>query len=264
MIRLRWVAVLVLLSVWITGGIVVAQSIPPGLIAPVREFEVVARYPHDITAFTEGLLVYDGSLYEGTGLNGRSQLRLVDLDTGKVLRAQDLPAAEFGEGITILDGRIFQLTWQSKIAHVYDLATFDQTGSFSFEGEGWGLTTDGASLIMSNGSDQIVYRDPKTFAVTRAISVRDGDNPIFELNELEYIDGVLWANVWKTSLIARIDPETGNIIDWLDMSALDTEVRTSNPHVDVLNGIALNPESGNVLITGKFWPTLFEIRLRES
>lgn len=255
----RFFLLLVLLAG--TGGWAAAQSPAASLVAPVRDFEVVARYPHDVTAFTEGLIVYDGYLYEGTGLEGRSELRRVELDTGRVLESRNLGSDEFGEGVTILDDKIYQLTWKSNIAHVYDLATLDEIVTFAYEGEGWGLTTDGTSLIMSNGSDRLVFRDPESFEITQSISVRDGNEPIFQLNELEFIDGVIWANVWLTNLIARIDPKTGDVIDWLDLSALDVEVRAENSNADVLNGIAWRPESNTVLVTGKFWPTLFEIRL---
>ncbi len=234
------------------------------LVAPFRHFEVVARHPHDMDAFTEGLIWYDGRLYEGTGIAGRSQLRLVDLETGAVLQSRKLSPDEFGEGVTILDDVIYQLTWRSNIAYAYDLDSFDEIGTFAFDGEGWGLTTDGTSLIMSNGSDQIVYRDPETFEITRTISVRDGDDPIFQLNELEYIDGVIWANVWHTNLIARIDPETGSVLDWLDLSSLAAEMAASAADGNVLNGIAWNPESETVLVTGKYWPVLFEIQLTGS
>ncbi len=261
--RFRALLVFVLSLVCI-AGVAQANAQPPTItpIAPVREFSVVARYPHDVTAFTEGLQYVDGQLYEGTGLEQRSQLRLVDLSTGNALEELTLSdPSEFGEGITVLGDKIYQLTWQSHIAYVYDRETWEQVGSFTYEGEGWGLTTDGTSLIMSNGSDQIVYRDPATFEITRTISVADGDKSIENLNELEYIDGVIWANVWRTNLIARIDAETGRVIDWLDLSALDAEVTAMNPKVDVLNGIAWNQETGTVLVTGKFWPTLFEIEI---
>lgn len=243
----------------IAGAVAQSPAITP--VAPVRAFDVVARYPHDVTAFTEGLIYLDGKLYEGTGYEGHSNLRLVDLKTGEVLESHDLAGDEFGEGITILGDKIYQLTWQSQIAHVYELSSLDEIGTFTYQGQGWGLTTDGTSLVMSNGSDQIVYRDPATFDVTRTIQVQDGNDPIFNLNELEYIDGVIWANVWRTNLIARIDPETGSIIDWLDLSALDAEVTAAAPNIDVLNGIAWNPETGTIFVTGKYWPTLFEIEL---
>ena len=262
MVRPRGIVALLAVFVAIAAGsAAVAQSTPLALTAPVRTFEVVARYPHDVSAFTEGLIYFDGQLYEGTGLTGRSGLRQVDLTSGTVLKTDDLASDEFGEGITILWNRIYQLTWKAGIAYVYDLATFEEIGTFSYDGQGWGLTTDGDSLIMSNGSDQIVYRDPATFEITRTISVRDGDTAIFQLNELEWVDGVIWANVWKTNSIVRIDAETGQVIDWLDLSSLDAEVRASIPGVDVLNGIAWNPDTNTALVTGKFWPTLFEIRI---
>ena len=238
------------------------QSITP--VAPVRSFEVVAEYPHDAAAFTQGLILVDGQLYEGTGLNGASELRLVDLQTGEVLERHRLGSEYFGEGITVLGDKIYQITWQTETAFVYDRETFEQIGTFSYDTEGWGLTHDGTSLIMSDGSDQIFFRDPATFEVTRQISVRDGENPIANINELEYIDGVLWANVWRTNLIARIDPETGAVIDWLDLSALQAQVLADGGRIDVLNGIAWNPETGTVLVTGKFWPTLFEIKLTDE
>jgi len=258
-LRSALIAILVLVAA--AAPMAAAQTPAFATIAPVRSYEIVARYPHDVTAFTEGLIYLDGKLYEGTGLNGQSQLRLVDLQTGAVLESRNLSSDQFGEGITILGGLIYQLTWKSNIAYVYDLESFDQVASFAYTGEGWGLTTDGTSLIMSNGSDQIVFRDPETFETTRTISVRDGQNPILQLNELEYIDGVIWANVWKTGLIARIDTETGEVVDWLDLSALDAEVRAVAPDADVLNGIAWVADTGTVLVTGKNWPTLFEIRL---
>lgn len=243
----------------VAGVMAQAPVIVP--VAPVRDFTVVARHPHDTSSFTEGLIYLDGQLYEGTGMEGHSQLLRVDLESGEVLQSHDLSPGEFGEGIAILDGKIYQLTWKNQLAHVFDLATFAEIGMRAYEGEGWGLTTDGTSLIMSNGSDQIVYRDPGTFDITKTISVRDGENAIANLNELEYVDGVIWANVWLTNMIARIDAETGQVIDWLDLTSLDAEVTASNPAVDVLNGIAWNPETETALVTGKYWPTVFEIAL---
>jgi glutamine cyclotransferase len=252
------------LSLFCLTGVagVAAQATPFIPVAPIRQYTVVARYPHDIAAFTEGLVYIDGQLYEGTGLEQQSELRLVDLATGNLLKSHALSdGAEFGEGIAVLGDKIYQLTWQSQIAHIYDRETFEEIGTFTYEGQGWGLTTDGTSLIMSNGTDQIIYRDPETFEVTRSVSVSDGEQSIFDLNELEYIDGAIWANVWRTNLVARVDAETGKVTGWLDLSALDAEVTATNPEVDVLNGIAWNPDTGNLLVTGKFWPTLFEIQL---
>lgn len=253
-----------MLSLVCIGGVasVAAQATPFTPAAPIRDYSVVERYPHDTSAFTEGLVYIDGQLYEGTGLEQRSELKLVDLATGNTLKSLLLiDPTEFGEGIAVLGDKIYQLTWQSQIAHVYDRQTFEQIGTFTYEGQGWGLTTDGVSLIMSNGTDQIVYRDPETFEVIRSITVTDGASTIWDLNELEYIDGSIWANVWRTNLIARIDAETGSVIEWLDLSALDAEVTATHSDVDVLNGIAWNPDTGNLLVTGKFWPTLFEIKV---
>jgi glutamine cyclotransferase len=252
-----------LLGFLLISGVMVTGAQAPVItpVAPVRDFTVVTRYPHDVTAFTEGLIYIDGELFEGTGYEGHSQLILVDLETGEALETHDLSPDEFGEGITILRDKIYQLTYKTEIAYVYDRDSWEQTGTFGYEGEGWGLTTDGTSLIMSNGSDEIVYRDPETFEITQTISVKDGENPIANLNELEYIDGVIWANVWRTNFIARIDPKTGTVIDWLDLSDLDAEVTATHPGVDVLNGIAYIPETDTVLVTGKYWPTLFEIQL---
>ena len=240
---------------------VAAQTPSFAPVAPVRSFEVVAEYPHDPDAFTQGLTLVDGQLFEGTGMNGASELRLVDLQTGEVLQRRALDEKHFGEGITVLGDKIYQITWQTGTAFVYDRATFEQIGAFTYETQGWGLTHDGASLIMSDGSNQLYVRDPETFEVTKQIAVYDGETPVANLNELEYIDGVIWANVWRTNFIARIDPETGQVIDWLDLTALTERALASGRRIDVLNGIAWNPETGTVYVTGKLWPTLFEIRL---
>lgn len=247
-----------------TVSTVAAQVTTDTLVAPMRSFEVVAEYPHDPSAFTEGLILVDGQLYEGTGLNGVSELRLVDLQTGEVLKSHLLGAEYFGEGVTVLGDSVYQLTWQTGTAFVYDRDTFEQTGTLSYDTQGWGLTTDGASLIMSDGTDEIFFRDPETFEVIRQISVRDGKNVIANINELEYIDGVIWANIWKTNYIARIDPETGKVIDWLDLSALTQQMLATGQRIDVPNGIAANPETGTIYVTGKWWPTLFEIQLTDE
>lgn len=248
----------------VTATAVAAQTPAFAPVAPVRTFEVVAEHPHDPGAFTEGLVLIDGQLYEGTGLNGLSELRLVDLPTGEVMKRHRLSDEYFGEGVTVLGDRIFQLTWLTDTGFVYDRETFEQIATFSYDTEGWGITTDGTSLIMGDGSDQIYFRDPETFELTRTIRVRDGETPIFELNELEYVDGVLWANVWKTNLIARIDTESGLVIDWLDLTPLAEQMAATGERIDVLNGIAWNTETGNALVTGKFWPTLFEIRVDDG
>lgn len=234
--------------------------------APVRSYTVAARYPHDPTAYTQGLQWSDGRLYEGTGFWEASDLRLVDLETGSVLmrRVLNEPNATdpmFGEGITLLDGRIYQLTWKSQVAFVYDAETFEPIEQFSYETEGWGLTTDGAVLYMSDGSSRIAVRDPASFEVVRTIDVEDGGAPVALLNELEYIDGSIWANVYQTNRIARIDPATGAVQEWLDLSALATEVAQQGQSIDVLNGIAWKADTETLLVTGKWWPTLFELKL---
>lgn len=227
---------------------------------PVYGYEIINSYPHDAEAFTQGLVWEDGMFYEGTGLNGRSSLRLVEPETGTV--DQSIPVEEqyFGEGITIWEDEIIQLTWQSEIAFVYDKESFEKVGEFSYVGEGWGLTHDGRCLIMSNGSDQLSFRDPETFAEVGRIAVYDGDSAVFLLNELEYIDGEIFANVWQTNRIARIDPDTGQVTGWIDLTnLLDTSTLTQP--VDVLNGIAFDWENGRIFVTGKWWPTLYEIEL---
>jgi glutamine cyclotransferase len=202
--------------------------------------------------------VRDGQLYEGTGEYGGSSLRWVDLDTGRVERMRELDGRYFGEGIAILDGRIFQLTWQENLGFIYDLKTFERLGTFTYEGEGWGLTDDGAELIMSDGTPVVRFLDPATLEVKRTVTVRDGEQPVDELNELEYIDGEVWANVWRTDRIVRFDPDDGRVTGWIDFG--DLYLRRA-PNADVLNGIAYDAEAERVFITGKNWPQLYEIVL---
>jgi glutamine cyclotransferase len=245
---------------------VVAQATPaasPGLArtAPVSGFRVVAEYPHDPGAFTQGLVFIDGELYEGTGLHGASTLRRVHLASGNVLAAVALPRRFFGEGIAVLGDRIYQLTWQNGVAIVYDRETFEPVDTFRYETEGWGLTTDGTRLIMSDGSDALVFRDPETFDVLGGVSVRDGDMPVTRLNELEYVKGEVWANVWQTDLIARIDPASGAVLGWIDLSGLLSSEERPDSSDAVLNGIAYDEASGRLFVTGKLWPKLFEIEI---
>ena len=230
----------------------------PGL-APVAGYEVVAEYPHDPAAFTQGLTFQDGELLEGTGQLGESTLRRVDLESGAVEDSVALANRHFGEGIAVLGDRVFQLTWRTNTCFVYDRATFALLDTFTYATEGWGLTTDGERLIMSDGSDRLFFRDPDTFAKTGSVRVRDGGFPVDDLNELEYVDGEVWANVWTTDRIARIDPATGRVVGWIDLTGLLPEEDRERYKVDVLNGIAHDPASGRILVTGKYWPTLFEI-----
>jgi glutamine cyclotransferase len=224
-------------------------------------YEVVQTYPHDPAAYTQGLVYYQGALYESTGLNGLSSIRKVELQTGQVLKKVDVPAQYFAEGLAILNGQAYQLTWQSQRAFVYNLDSFQLLNTLNYPGEGWGLTHDGRSLIMSDGTNQIRFRNPGNFQVERSISVTDGALPVASLNELEYIKGEIYANVWQTDRIARIDPQSGRVLAWINLSGLLTaEDRMRN--VDVLNGIAYDEAQGRLFVTGKLWPKLFEIRLK--
>ncbi len=223
-------------------------------------YEIVNTFDHDPNAFTQGLIFEDGVLYEGTGLNGQSELRKVELETGKVLQSHRLPDRFFGEGITIFEDRIIQLTYQSRVGFVYDKNTFEQLEKFKYPTEGWGLTHDGKHLIMSDGTPMIYFLDPQTFARVRKIMVLDQDTLVGWVNELEYIDGEIYANVWPGDRIARIDPETGQIIGWIDCRGLLT-AQDKHAEIDVFNGIAHDPATGRLFVTGKCWPKLFEIKL---
>src|SRR5262245_26354299 len=226
-------------------------------------YEIINTYPHDPSAYTQGLVYQDGSLYESTGLNGKSSLRKTDLKTGKVIRKVELEQQFFGEGLALLDGRAYQLTWQTQHGFVYQLDSFQMLKTFSYSGEGWGLTHDGRSLIMSNGSNQIRYLNPYNFATNRLINVTDGGRPVINLNELEFIKGEIWANIYMSDLIARIDPENGRVIAWIDLSGILTPEDRPTDSGGVLNGIAYDRDNERLFVTGKLWPKMFEIRLRE-
>jgi glutaminyl-peptide cyclotransferase len=232
---------------------------PPGGNLPAFGYQVVRAYPHDRDAFTQGLQYVDGFFYEGTGLNGRSSIRKVNLETGEVLQKRDLPAEHFGEGITVFRNTLIQLTWQSRVAFVYDRETFAPRNRFSYTGEGWGLTTDGTSLIMSDGSDTLRVLDPATFAERRRIRVTMNGTPLRQLNELEVVKGEIFANVWTTDSIARIAPDTGRVTGTIDLSGLLTP--SERARTDVLNGIAYDPRGDRLFVTGKLWPRVFEIRI---
>ncbi len=241
---------------------VIAQvATPVSARTPTFGYRVVAEYPHDRRAFTQGLAYVDGVLYEGTGLYGESSLRRVELETGEVLQAVGLSKEYFGEGIAVLGDRIYQLTWRNGICIVFDRETFEVLEAFTYQTEGWGLTTDGERLIMSDGTNRLFIRDPETFAELDTIDVYDGVRAIWNLNELEVVDGEIWANVWQTDLIARIDPDTGQVTGWIDLTGLLSESDRGRHRVDVLNGIAHDPESDRLFVTGKLWPKLFEIEL---
>ncbi|MGA1839350.1 MAG: glutaminyl-peptide cyclotransferase [bacterium] len=233
---------------------------PPASVPVYYTYKVLNVYPHDRTAFTQGLVYEDGFLYEGTGISGRSTLRRVDLKTGNVLQSIDLPSQYFGEGITILGDRIIQLTWLHNVGFVYDKSSFELLREFYYPTEGWGITYDGKSLIMSDGSSKLYFLNPVTFDETKTIQVYDKYGPVSSLNELEYIKGEIYANVFKTDRIARISPATGKVLGWIDLKGLlgHEEVASS---VDVLNGIAYDSGSDRLFVTGKLWPKLFEIEL---
>ena len=231
----------------------------PGPI-PTYGYRVVASYPHDRSAYTEGLNFVDGALYEGTGLTGQSELRLVELASGAVLRRCSLPAALFGEGVAVLGERIYQLTWQNSIGFVYDKASWRLLRSFGYPGEGWGLTHDGQRLIMSDGTATIRFLDPATLKQTGQIVVYDDAGPVTQINELEYVEGTIYANIWQTDRIAQIDPASGSVIGWIDLGGL-LSGEDRSPPAEVLNGIAYDPVARRLFVTGKFWPKLFEIAL---
>jgi len=227
---------------------------------PTYTYEVVNSYPHARDAYTQGLIFQDGILWESTGERGRSSLRKVDLKTGKVLKKVDVPLEFFAEGMTVLDGKVYQLTWQEHKGFIYDAETLKKLGEFSYQGEGWGLTHDGESLIMSDGTNQLRFLHPNTLQVKRTISVFDKGEPLAQLNELEFIKGEIWANIWQTDKIVQLDPQTGKILGWIDLTGL-LPTRDYTPETDVLNGIAYDKEGDRLFVTGKLWPKLFEIRL---
>jgi glutamine cyclotransferase len=253
------------LLVALLGGAAWSQSSNPAAppVAPARQlrWEVVASHPHDPDAYLQGLLWHDGGFFESTGLLGRSTLRRVEWPSGRVIRRVDLPANVFGEGLARVGDRLVQLTWQSGRAFVYDLKTLRLLEEFRYEGEGWGLTFDGTSLIQSDGTDVLTYRDPQRFKPTRRLAVTWNRRPLHRLNELEFIDGEVWANVWYTDVIVRIDPASGRVSSYLDLTGLLPRGQRRQEDA-VLNGIAYDPAARRIFVGGKLWPSLFEIRLR--
>jgi glutaminyl-peptide cyclotransferase len=230
---------------------------------PVYGYEVVNTYPHDPRAFTQGLIYDGGAFIESTGLEGQSTLRRVELQTGRVLQKVEVPRYFFAEGMTLFGGKIYQLTWKGAKGFVYDPKTFQKTGEFPYAGEGWGLTHDADSLILSDGTNQLRFLDPNTYQVRRAISVRDGGRPVLEINELEYVRGEIYANIWHEDRIARVDPADGRVVGWIDLSGLLKPGEASDEEA-VLNGIAYDEAGDRLFVTGKLWPKLFEIKLRQK
>jgi glutaminyl-peptide cyclotransferase len=227
---------------------------------PEYTFKIIRDYPHDPSAYTQGLVYHDGFVYEGTGLNGRSQLRKVHLETGEVMQHVDLPGEYFGEGIAIVKNKVIQLTWQSHIGFVYNLSDFKLLRQFSYPGEGWGLTSRGNDLFMSDGTADIRVLDATTLKEKRRFTVRDGDTPVDQLNELEFVEGELFANIWQTDRIARISPQSGKVVGWIDLTGLLSPVYRRQEGA-VLNGIAYDSIHKRLFVTGKLWPSIFEIQV---
>jgi glutaminyl-peptide cyclotransferase len=229
--------------------------------APVQSYKVIATFPHDISSFTQGLVfASDGQLYESTGLEGESTLRRVDIKTGQTLQRIDVPRQYFAEGLAMVGDELLQLTWRHKIGFVYDRHTFKQKRTFSYKTEGWGIAYDGTSnLVMSDGSNTLTFLDPKTQAVVKMLRVMDAGRTVANLNELEWVEGEIWANVWLTDRIARISPNTGEVNAWIDLASLWPTTERPRPDEQVLNGIAYDKATRRIYITGKKWPRLYQI-----
>jgi glutaminyl-peptide cyclotransferase len=242
-------------------GLVVLGAVPAKAAVPVYGYTVVHTYPHDPGAFTEGLFYLNGALYESTGLEGKSGVRKVQLATGKVLQQRPLDKKYFGEGIIAWKGKLVQLTWQTEIGFTYDLTSFKPRSEFHYQGEGWALTTDGHRIIMSDGTPQLRFLNPETLAETGRLDVTFNGRPLPMINELEWVKGEIFANVWQTNFIVRIDPKTGKVTGVIDLSALTAQELAKGRTIDVLNGIAYDAEHDRLFVTGKLWSDLYEIKL---
>jgi glutamine cyclotransferase len=233
----------------------------PEAAAPTYGYEVVHTYPHDRLAFTEGLFYQEGYLYESTGIEEESSVRKVRLETGEVVQRQDMPGAFFGEGIIRWKDRLIQLTYKTQVGFVYDFANFRELRRFQYPGEGWALTTDGSRIIMSDGTPQIRFWDPETLQETGRLTVTDGGRPVTYINELEWVKGEIYANIWQTERIARIDPVSGKVVGWIDLAGILSSSDRIPNFTDVLNGVAYDAAGDRLFVTGKRWPKLFEIKL---
>ncbi len=229
---------------------------------PTYAYEIVRSFPHDPAAFTQGLLYHNGFFYESTGLNGQSSLRRVEVESGQVLQSIRVDGQYFAEGLALWQGRLLQLTWQNQRGFIYDLNSFNLIRTFNYSGEGWGLTNDDNRIIMSDGTNRIRFLNPDTLEVLQTIDVYDRDRAIDRLNELEYINGEIWANIWLTDRIARIDPRTGRVTAWVNLAGLLSPADRGGRSVDVLNGIAYDKTTDRLFVTGKWWPRLYEIRVK--
>ncbi len=252
---LKILLLLLLLSSLASGAALRAESKPASY-----GYRVVHTYPHDPAAFTQGLIYLDGHLYESTGLNGNSSLRMVDLKSGRVLQRHNLPEDLFGEGLTNWGGTLIQLTWKARTGFVYDRASFRLLRRFHYDGEGWGLAHDGTHIILSDGSSSIRFLDPRNFRQVRRMVVSDEGIEVHDLNELEYVHGEIYANIWRTDSIAIISPKDGHVTGWIDLTGLFPASERANSDA-VLNGIAFDAAHNRLFVTGKLWPKLFEIQI---
>ncbi len=226
-------------------------------------YQIISTRPHDGTAYTQGLQLTGGRLFESTGMYGESTVRELEPATGKIIRKRPLAKTVFGEGLTVISQEMWVLTWKENTVYVLESDTFKPIRTHTYKGEGWGLTTDGKQLIMSDGSSDLKFINPKDFTVVKTLAVKDGKSSVKNLNELEWIDGQIFANIYMTDKIARISPESGQVTGWLDLAGLKNQLTTPN-HAEVLNGIAHDPASGNLLVTGKYWPQMFEIKIAKK
>jgi len=227
---------------------------------PVRGYKVIATFPHSTSSYTEGFFYLDGLFYEGTGLEGQSAILAIDPATGRVVRQHELSPQYFGEGIIDWGPYLYEWTWQTQVGFVYDRATFQPVRTFHYSGEGWGMTRTAKEIITSDGSSTLRFRDPATFAVTRSLNVTDAGQPVNQLNELEYIKGEIYANVWHSNRIARISPADGHVIDWIDLTGILSPMLQGGPEA-VLNGIAYDAQHDRLFVTGKQWPLIFQIKV---
>jgi glutaminyl-peptide cyclotransferase len=260
--RVTLAAVFFVIALLVAGGVLVIilsfEQIPIDSASPtLYTYQIIKTHQHDTTAFTEGLVFNDGVLYESTGEYGSSSLRQVNLENGVIQHEVFLPNQYFGEGLTVVNDSLIQLTWQNKIGFIYDKETFSLLGNFSYSTEGWGLTFNGSDLIMSDGTAKLTFLDPVTFQMVGQVSVHDGNTPVTNINELEFINGDVYANIWMQQKIAIINPQTGTVKGWIDL----TGIYQSNNLDDVLNGIAYDSQTNRLLITGKDWPNLYEITI---
>ena len=226
-------------------------------------YQIISTRPHDATAYTQGLQLLDSRLFESTGQYGESTVREIAPATGGILRKRPLAKSVFGEGLTVIGKEIWVLTWKENTAYVLERDTFKPIRSHTYPGEGWGLTSDGKQLVMSDGSSTLKFINPKDFSVIKTLEVKDGNSPVSSLNELEWVDGQIFANIYLTHKIARISPEDGRVTGWLDLAGLKNQLSPSD-RAEVLNGIAWDPATGHLLVTGKYWPQMFEIKLTKK